>query len=246
MTDYSKVDTALIDGDILVYSVCKVTEFTASFGDDVDIAYANIPEAMHISETLLESWLNKLEVKKCVIAFSGRDIFRKKIYPPYKAHRKVCRKPCGYAAIKRLFKEKYKVLCEDKIEGDDILGLMQTEKTIIVSQDKDLNGIPGWSWNPDKDEQGRFIEEKEADLFFFKQTLMGDKTDGYPGLEGVGPVTANKILKKGVWEEVEQAFVNSGYTPSYALIQAQCARILRAGEYDWDKQEVKLWTPQQA
>lgn len=242
---HQKPDTALIDGDILVYSVCKATEFTASFGDDVDVAFANIPESLSICETTLKSWLNSIGVKNCVIGFSGSKNFRKGLFSPYKAHRKSCRKPCGYAAIKKELKSKYPVYCEDFLEGDDILGLLQEENTIIVSQDKDLNGVGGWLWNPDKDEDPKFVTEKEADFFFLKQILTGDKTDGYPGLGGVGPVTAEKILKKGVWEEVEDAFVTSGLSRQEALVQAWCARILRKGEYDWDTKEIKLWNPPQ-
>ncbi|NIP35027.1 MAG: exonuclease, partial [Thermoplasmata archaeon] len=34
------------------------------------------------------------------------------------------------------------------------------------------------------------ITKVEADRFWMKQTLMGDKTDGYDGIPGVGPKTA--------------------------------------------------------
>jgi DNA polymerase-1 len=75
------------------------------------------------------------------------------------------------------------------------------------------------------------------------QTLTGDKTDGYPGLEGIGPVKADKILKEGTYEEVLQAYRNAGFNDEFALSQARCARILRHGEYDWATKEIKLWNP---
>lgn len=45
------------------------------------------------------------------------------------------------------------------------------------------------------------------------------------------------------WTSVVSAYRKAGLAPKDALQQARCARILRHGEYDFKKQEVKLWTP---
>lgn len=239
--------TLLIDGDILIYSICSVCEYVARFDDDLDVAFANINEAKAMCSDTISTWSKKLGAENVVIGFSGKNNFRKTIYPQYKAHRKSCRKPCGYRSVKELMGQHYIVKEEPTLEGDDIIGILSTEgicrNPIIVSSDKDLNCIPGLLWNPDKDEEPRLITKEQADRNWLMQTLTGDKTDGYPGLEGVGPVTANKILKEGTWAEVKTAYETSGYTEDYALTQARCARILRHGEYDWIKQEVLLWTP---
>ena len=39
------------------------------------------------------------------------------------------------------------------------------------------------------------------------------------------------------------AYEKAGLGPDYALTMARLARILREGEYDFDKEEVKLWIP---
>ncbi|CAB4140903.1 Exo 5'-3' exonuclease (including N-terminal domain of PolI) [uncultured Caudovirales phage] len=239
--------TLLIDGDILIYSVCSAAEYVARFDDETDVAFCNVHEALNICIARLDEWKTKLDASFMVVAFTGKDNFRKVIYPEYKAHRKACRKPCGYKPVKEMLAQAYPVKEEDPLEGDDILGILSTEGTyenpVIVSSDKDLNCIPGALWNPDKDDEPRFITKQEADRNWLMQTLTGDKTDGYPGLEGVGPVTAAKILKNGTWDEVQKAYTNAGFNEEYALTQARCARILRHGEYDWDTKEVKLWTP---
>ncbi|NIW82658.1 MAG: phage exonuclease, partial [Thermoplasmata archaeon] len=59
----------------------------------------------------------------------------------------------------------------------------------MVSNDKDLMTIPGKLYRPMNDER-LTITKVEADRFWMKQTLMGDKTDGYDGIPGVGPKTA--------------------------------------------------------
>lgn len=235
-----------VDGDILIYSVCSATEYVARFDDDTDVVFSNTKEALAICEETLESWKKKTNSSNCIVAFTGPDNFRKEIFPQYKAHRKAVRKPCGYKAVKEMLAEKYDVMVEPKLEGDDVLGLLATSPELhgcIVSADKDLEGIPGWLFNPDKDEEPRPISKEQADRFWLTQVLTGDKTDGYPGLEGVGPVTANKILKKGTWEEVLEAYTNAGFNEEYALTQARCARILRHGEYRWVAQEIHLWKP---
>lgn len=239
--------TLLIDGDILIYSVCSACEYVARFDEDTDVAFANVNEATSMCQDIVEGWIKRLNAEFVVIGFSGKENFRKKIYPQYKAHRKSCRKPCGYKSVRELIAKHYMIKEEVKLEGDDIIGILSTEgvyrNPVIVSSDKDLNCIPGMLWNPDKDEEPRLITKEQADKNWLMQTLTGDKTDGYPGLEGVGPVTAGKILKAGTWDEVRLAYEAHGYNEEYALTQARCARILRHGEYDWINQEVLLWTP---
>lgn len=242
-----KIDTLLIDGDILVYSICAATEYVARFDDETDVAFSNPQEAVALCLETLERWRTKFSAEVCVLGFTGKGNFRKRVYPEYKSHRKACRKPCGYKAVKEILASSCIVKEEPELEGDDIIGILHTEGTygssVIVSSDKDLKCIPGWVWNPDKDEVPAMITREDADRNWLMQTLTGDKTDGYPGLEGVGPVTAAKILKKGSWDEVKEAYGNAGFNEEYALTQARCARILRHGEYNWTTKEIALWKP---
>jgi DNA polymerase-1 len=87
-----------------------------------------------------------------------------------------------------------------------------------------------------------------------KQTLTGDTSDGYPGCPGYGPVSAEKLLDNftaldggflldEAWKAVVQQYIKKGQTEEDALVQAQLARILRSGDWDAEKKEVKLWTP---
>ena len=243
----TKKPTLLIDGDILIYSVCSACEYAGRFDDETDVAFCNVNEALAMCEGIVTNWTKRLKAGAVVLGFSGKDNFRKVIYPAYKSHRKACRKPCGYKPVKAMLADKYEVREEAPLEGDDIIGILQTQgtygSTILISSDKDLNCIPGTIWNPDKDDQPRVITVEEADRNWLMQTLTGDKTDGYPGLEGVGPVTAARILKSGTWDEVREAYANAGFNEEYALTQARCARILRHGEYNWDTKEVTLWKP---
>ena len=76
------------------------------------------------------------------------------------------------------------------------------------------------------------------------QTLTGDVTDGYAGLKGVGPKSAEKILgARPTWDAVVAAYQKQELTEDYALTQARLARILRSSDWDDEKQSVILWEP---
>ena len=149
--------TLLIDGDILIYSICSAAEYVARFDEDTDVAFCNVHEALNTCIKVLTEWKDRMEAQDVVVAFSGSSNFRKIVYPAYKAHRKSCRKPCGYRPVKEMLGRSYTSVEQPTLEGDDILGILQTsgkyEASVVVSSDKDLNCIPGLLWNPDKDEQ---------------------------------------------------------------------------------------------
>ena len=148
----------------------------------------------------------------------------------------------------------------------DIMG-----EVIIVTIDKDLNQIPVTIYNPDTQEFSK-PEHRDCDRLVLEQTLTGDTVDGYPGCPGVGPVGAQEILdnphtwveyehvfksgkRKGLvetkwkqgepctqWEAIVAAYEKEGLTEADALVQARCAYILQATNYN-DDGEIKLWEP---
>ena len=134
----------------------------------------------------------------------------------------------------------------DTLEADDIMGILQSApgySTVVVSDDKDLLGIPGTVYRPMKDEVID-VSLPEADSWFLKQCLMGDTTDGYKGCPGMGPKTAERALgNHPSWEQVAHAYSVAGLTREDALAQSRCARILRWEDWDQDKQQLKLWEP---
>jgi DNA polymerase-1 len=127
---------------------------------------------------------------------------------------------------------------------------------IAVTIDKDLRTVPGWHWNPDKEEEPVYVEKEDADVFFYLQWMTGDTTDNIPGLWRVGPKKAEKFLAntpRSEWEEQILELYKNEKRPEtkqvdmspedFALAMARCVRILRNGEYDKDNKEVILWNP---
>ena len=63
----------------------------------------------------------------------------------------------------------------------------------IVSIDKDMDMIPGWHYNQNKGEL-YFVTPEEADYFFHKQLLTGDRVDNIIGIKGIGDKKSDKAL----------------------------------------------------
>tara|TARA_R100000700_G_C3130555_1_gene115965 strand:- start:592 stop:885 length:294 start_codon:yes stop_codon:yes gene_type:complete len=87
------------------------------------------------------------------------------------------------------------------------------------------------------------VTETLANYMHLYQTLVGDATDNYKGCPGVGPKKATEILEEPTWDSVVKAFEKAGLTEEDALVQARVARILRADDYNFHKEEVILWQP---
>ena len=250
-TDLKRFDHVHVDGDILVYGICSSHEYTARFDDDLDVAFCHLPGAVSEVESVLDAYRKWFHPKVMRVYFTGTRNFRKGLYPEYKAHRKKVRKPCGYAEIKAqiLAAQDQFPGVEDVLEADDYIGIEQTRSlaqgfsSVIISTDKDFKTIPGFKFNPDTLEYMDHTVE-QADRNWLVQTLTGDRTDGYPGLEGIGPVRAEKILVDGTWSEVAEAYVQAGHSEEHAVTQARMARILRDGEFEFISKTVKLWSPE--
>ena len=123
------------------------------------------------------------------------------------------------------------------VEGDDVLGILHEPGCVIVSGDKDMLTLPGQHWRNDELIN---VSEMEANTAFYKQTLVGDTADNYPGCPGIGD--KNKLFRskewltatteKELWALVLHQFQKAGFDELHAITQARCARILRVGEFD--------------
>lgn len=237
--------TLLIDGDIVVYRYASTVEQEVDWGDDVWSLWADAKEAKQLILQYLEHLVEMTAADDFIFCFSDKDNFRKAVLPTYKFNRKGKRKPVCYKGVKTWIESKYKSITMPSLEGDDVMGILATNgsiegETVIVSEDKDMKTIPCLLWRNAEMEE---ISEEDADYFHLYQTLVGDTTDGYGGLKGVGDKRATVLLEEPTWDTVLNAYEKAGYTEEDALVQARVARILRASDYDPIKQEPILWTP---
>jgi hypothetical protein len=136
------------------------------------------------------------------IWLSGKTNFRDNIATTkaYKGNRDESPKPSYYKDVGAHLVAHWGATYTDGIEADDALGISAMEAKsagkdyVIVSNDKDLRQIPGLHYDWIKKEFYT-VSPKDAKFQLFSQILSGDATDNVPGLGGIGPATAAKILE---------------------------------------------------
>jgi len=148
----------------------------------------------------------------CVFDGSG-PTWRHRLYPEYKATRVA--PPAEFLQgcekiRKTLTGSGIATLTRDNYEADDVIASLalrlQENKitTVIVSTDKDFSQLLSETitqYNHFKDEYRNpaWVEEHfgvQATQFTEALAFMGDKTDNIPGVPGIGPKTAAKLLKR--------------------------------------------------
>lgn len=247
----TKAPIAFIDADILLHRAVSFVD------DEFDgETMCDWRQALHFFDYLLQKWIKeagKLEDYYLVISVGGN--FRKSLYPEYKANRKDIKPHPAFSALKQEVMEMDGVVWEEGIEADDLIGIRVTEDPdhrLAISADKDFATVPCKLFIPASHgkSKGSWYEfsEEEANVNWLRQSLTGDTIDNYKGIPGIGPKKAEKIIPcpaplDVLWENVRRAFIEARMTESDALLMARLSRILRAGDYNFDTKEVKLWEP---
>lgn len=242
--------TAILDGDIIAYK-------SAFWADQEGID--ELPAKLELE---ISRWIPQ-GVQNVIVALScpRKANFRRDFWPIYKEHRSAFKSPDSLTyAIELIWEQNKVVRCVDKLEADDLIGIMVSgERAIGVSIDKDLRQIPGWHWNPDKEFSPTHVSLEAADRFFYSQWITGDSTDNVFGLWKHGPAKATSILEANepaAWDSIiMDLYLNEDWErrpdnrkpdmtkEAFALAQARCVRILRSGDYDEESKEIKLWSP---
>ena len=209
----------LIDADLYLFQATVASEETICWDEDGDIwsLRADLKQAKKSFTERLESFKRRLDGGEVLLCFTTGSNFRKTVYEPYKSNRKKTRKPVGYVHMVGWAMEQWPSITVDTLEADDIMGILQSApgyETVVVSDDKDLLGIPGTVYRPMKDEIID-VSLPEADAWFLKQCLMGDSTDldvtQAELLRHIGGELAHKI-----WPQMsppDREFLISGVTP---------------------------------
>lgn len=240
----------LLDADMLLYQTVATCEVEIEWCPDIITTHLPVKEAQLMFNELLNIKCNQAQSDRFTLCWTADQNFRKDVEASYKGNRagNHRRKPVGYQAVRRWAEQQFPSECWHRLEGDDVLGILATrhnDQTVLWSGDKDLKQIPGL--HLDNDGNIFNISQLEADVFFYRQILTGDSTDGYPGCPGVGPKTAEKLIpseeftETSAWRTVVAQYKKKGYGADYALTQARLARILRDTEYTFN--EIQLWTP---
>ena len=184
----------LIDADYLIYGVGFASE-----EDSEKFAKSRLVE------TLEDMVYLHLKADSYEAFLTGKNNYRYEIAKtvPYKGNRKDAKKPKHYDALRECMITRLGAVVVDGQEADDEVAIRMTKEPdqyLLVGVDKDLRQIPGWHHNPMK-AKTEYIDEDQAYKNFCLQLLTGDRVDNIPGLEGIGPVKAEKALKNAKTQE---------------------------------------------
>ncbi|GHT95056.1 hypothetical protein FACS1894122_12250 [Alphaproteobacteria bacterium] len=162
----------------------------------------------------------------CVALDSGRITFRSEIFPEYKANR---------AAVPEELEKQFPLLKDacgafgvptvEKVgfEADDLMATYAKKladagmEVRIISSDKDLMQLIDENVSMFDPIKSKVIKSEDvfekygvypSQMVHF-QALVGDSSDNIPGIRGIGPVTATKLLAEhktldGVYENIEK------------------------------------------
>jgi DNA polymerase-1 len=181
-----------------------ITPLTSPSGEPTHAVYGTV--------IMLERLLKQCDPALLAVAMdSGKQTFRKELYPEYKAHR-----PEAPPDLRQQMQRVEQVLgalnvpvfVQPGVEADDLIACMVREarcralRMVIVSADKDLMPLVGpdvvlWDtmrdkvWGPDEVTERFGVQVSQLrDLL----ALTGDSSDNIPGVPSVGPKTAQQLL----------------------------------------------------
>jgi DNA polymerase I len=195
----------LIDGSAYIYRAYHaISPLSTSGGLPTHAVFGFV--------NMVHRLLREKEPQYIAVAFDSRGpVFRNQLYDLYKANRPPMPDDL---AVQIPYIKSFIAACnipsfeKEDVEADDIIATasrLLSEKghrIIIVSSDKDLMQLVGEQivmWDPMRD---KFFDSDEVrkkynvgpdrllDLF----ALMGDSSDNVPGVAGIGPKTAEKLI----------------------------------------------------
>lgn len=178
----------LIDGDMMVYRV----------------GFACDDEPARVATETLDNYLSQIVLDlsdhyaSSIVYLTGKGNFRDEVAvtQPYKAGRSEKRKPVHKKLLRDFMVSEWNAEVVNGMEADDAIAIKATEldhKAIICSLDKDFRQVPCPMYDYTK-KVLTAVKKDDAMRWLYKQALMGDRVDNIPGIYGVGPKKADKII----------------------------------------------------
>jgi DNA polymerase-1 len=227
----------LIDGNAILHRAYHaLPPLTTKRGEPINAVYGFISMLLRVIQDLRPTHI--------VVAFDRKEpTFRHKEYEHYQAHRPETDKKLisQFDKAKRVI-DAFGIPYYDKagFEADDVIGTLakqaekKLEEIIIVTGDKDILQLvtkktkvylPVRGLSDAKLMEAEDVVEKmgvRPDQIDDYKALVGDPSDNYPGVPGIGPKTATKLLAE--YGTVEDVYKNID------KIQERVAKKLKEGK----------------
>jgi DNA polymerase-1 len=227
----------LIDGNAILHRAYHaLPPLTTKRGEPINAVYGFISMLLRV--------IQDLKPTHVVVAFDRKEpTFRHKEYKQYQAHRPETDKKLisQFDKVKRVI-DAFGIPHYDKagFEADDVIGTLakqaekKLEEIIIVTGDKDIlqlvtkktkvylpvRGLSDAKLMEEEDVMEKMgVRPDQVDDY---KALVGDPSDNYPGVPGIGPKTATKLLAE--YGTVEDVYKNID------KIQERVAKKLKEGK----------------
>jgi len=194
----------LVDFDSILYAACLCSkdEQEDGFEIDKDTVIQKINSSINgLFNTLKNTYDYNTDAYKLFI--TDKNNWRKIIYKDYKSNRKDRPKPHLLGFARDYAENELNAFRADLCEADELL--LCTKKhlekdfdnnVVIASLDKDLYQTAGKFFNLFHTRYNLVtVDEQQALQNRWKQCLIGDSTDGFKFLHGLGAKGAEKLLK---------------------------------------------------
>ena len=187
------------------------------------------------TDKLMRDLLYNTESTSYNCYLSGRNNFRKKVNPEYKANRKDKEPPRWLQSCREYLIKEWNAVVSEGCEADDLLGINQhNTDSVCISLDKDLLMITGWHYRW-LDNEKIFVTPDQGLKTFYKQMMIGDKSDNIFGVRGIGPVKAAGIIDT---LDTEEEMINTVFKlyeedAERFWMNAQCLWIMQREKETW-------------
>lgn len=239
----------IVDFDSFIYKACFACEDMLEIKPRVYVQSFSLDKGFDYFKNVLDTALQNTQCDDYILCLSDWRNFRKEIVPTYKANRKNTKTPPFFDELKSMVYDSFTVASRPYLEADDLCRVMyerDRKNSIIASIDKDMESFPCKLYNPDRAYLGVIeIDKRTAFKNFAKQLIMGDKTDGYEGIKGMGEARTSKLLDGlQTIDDVITLYLENGYTEEHFANVYNQAYILGEREVGADKIELfngELW-----
>lgn len=213
---------AVIDGDWIAYTAACYAE---------NEGFDWLEERINYDLNDLGSNFDRVAV---AFSCSRADNFRRDYWNLYKANRDNKPKPKFLKDAMDMLHDKAEMVVErPRLEADDLMAMLLCQGWCCIAIDKDMRTVPGWHWNPRKEDNPVEVSEEDAVAFERIQTVTGDSTDNIFGILGRGEAWAKK--QNWHWPSILQENRDAFNNPSKRYVEKRDRIINEAGISDADE-----------
>lgn len=208
-TEQSSIEKTVIDADSIIFIGCLPSKQLDDLGEPILQDGKNVYRektfeevVFHIDNMLLTLFNDfNLQSYYGFYGVNSKENFRLKIFPEYKANRKLKKVPEFIKEAKEYINQQYGFIPVSGVETDDIVNIVRLDQNIMdCVSDKDNLHLSGVHYNM-KTKAMEIVQPWEELKYLYWDMIVGQSGDGISGLHLKGKVFADKFFANYIPEE---------------------------------------------